>query len=1036
LHYAYLVYRTLRGDHKRIFRPDAVFYVGKSPAAYLKTVKTGKISDADVRDWQRFLWNQAVVPMLIVQSRTEIHVYTAYTQPDKRESTQRIESLLETTADALELDQLWTAIESGTIYAAAPDAFNRSYAVDQFLLNNLNAAARQLALTQHEGLTPENLNFAHLFLIRLLFVCYLIERGMVKGKDFDHASLQNLRAASEENEGYFIRHLFDDLKTYAKKRDALCGIFAYVRQRFNGSLFPESVTKEKPRYNEEFIEVVNLFLHAHNLPDSQLMLPFWAYDFSVIPIETISAVYEAFLGVEGEIKKSSGNGNSQRTLGAYYTPLHLAELTVDIALENVDKPVHELRVLDPACGSGVFLVSLFGRIADSLRRVQNHTQKKRSIDWARKLLPRLHQLYGIDINPTACNITCFSLYLALLEQLEPTHVEYLHKHNEKLPPLLADGSSNSCNTVHCGSLFDPQLSLDAEDFDIVIGNPPWVSRGNQKDKGFLSWQEHNPQIYGPDKQIAHGFMWKAPEYLSDSGTGCLLLPATVLFNSHTNKFQAEWFESVTVDRVVNFSDLRFVLFSGPVHPCVAIRFGRSASNPDDAIRYECPKTDVRSKQGGSVYIREEDTAKLALRDILRAALNSNAPLVWKAPYWGSCRDQRLLDRLLDFAKLSECVGTARNPKRFIKGQGFQPYNPRPTSDVAKIRKKKEPEPPRWSPDTDFLHAGRPIDLVVPPHACEPIGNQFPLILFPRDPKIFTGSKVLLSKGSRRVLYSPGTLLFRDAFTAIKGERSDAHLLRFLTAVLASNLMYYYLFHTNSNLGVYRPQVYPKEYLAIPFFLPENATDINEAQNIVDEASGVIEDFEKRMKATAWLGHQEESARVRREVLEPLVQQYYDIDKYETMLIEDTLRLAAKSFHPTDTMLDVPTLRTPKQEHAKVYAQTLCEMLNNFGKGSKFRVKGKLILGRPYSVVRVSLTSKAVASVPVSKAPKELEETFSRMESLLDNKQDRFVFCRNLKVFDGNNLYILKPMQMRFWSRTAALNDADEIAGAIIKFRGS
>jgi len=1024
LHYAYIVWRTLRGDHKRVFKPDAVFYVGRSPAAYLKTVKTGKISDADVRDWQRFLWNQAVVPMLIVKSRTEIHVYTAYTKPDQRESHERIKSVLETTSDALELDKLWNTIESGDIYQVSPEAFQRSQAVDSYLLGNLKAAARQLAETQPEGVTQKNLKFTHLFLIRLLFVCYLIERGMVKGKDFKDRSLQKLKKASEKADGYFLRDLFEYLKTYSKKRDALCRIFARVRQRFNGSLFPESVTKEKARYNEEFIEKLDLFLHAHNLQDSQLMLPFWAYDFSVIPIETISAVYEDFLGAQGEIKESSGDANSQRGSGAYYTPLHLAELTVDIALENTKKPIHEITALDPACGSGVFLVSLFGRMAESLRRSVGQTKSGPCIDWARKLRPKLHQLYGIDINSTACHITCFSLYLAFLEQLEPMDVEYLHKYNEKLPPLFA-GNSDSWDTIHHGNLFNPQLSLDKHDFDLVVGNPPWVSRGHQKDVFFLEWRKQNPDVHAPAKQIAHGFMWKAPEYLDPSGTACLLLPAPVLLNITTDKFQTEWLNAVSVERVVNLSDLRFILFPGADHPCIAIRFRRSSPDLSRNIRYECPKTDLRSKQSGPVYVREEDTTELRLKDILDATSNGDAALVWKTSYWASWRDRRLLMRLLDLPKLSTIAGPPNQGKPWMKGQGIQV-----TGDSNQGW---------WHPSIPYIDSGLDCDLAIPLQAL-PTADQAGIperVHRPRDERLFKGPKVLLSKGSGKAIFCSETILFRDTFTTITGRKeSEQKHLRFLTAVLGSGLAYYFLIHTNSNIGIYRPQVYPDEFLSMPFFLPQDAPDPVVAERIVNETSRVIAAFEKRMQGSGWFGHQNDSLRIRREVLEPLVRQYYDIDRYETMLIEDTLRLAAKSFHPKDTMRDVPTLRSPQQEHAKAYAQTLCEMLNNFGKGSKFRVKSRVILGRPYSVVRVSLASKAVASVSMSKASEELEEVFGRMESLLDNKEDRFVFCRNLKVFDGNNLYILKPMQMRFWSRTAALNDADEIAGAIIKFRGS
>jgi len=153
-----------------------------------------------------------------------------------------------------------------------------------------------------------------------------------------------------------------------------------------------------------------------------------------------------------------------------------------------------------------------------------------------------------------------------------------------------------------------------------------------------------------------------------------------------------------------------------------------------------------------------------------------------------------------------------------------------------------------------------------------------------------------------------------------------------------------------------------------------------------------------------------------------------------MIIDDTMQLAVKSFHPRENQENIPTIKEPNKGDCETYTKTLCEMLNHFGKGSQFKVNGKVYKGMPYSVVHILLTDRISKSVSVSETKEKLASVTKRMESLLQEKKSEFVFCQNLKAFDGDSLYILKPMQMRFWSRTAALNDADEIAGAIIEFR--
>jgi hypothetical protein len=1035
LHHAYLVYRALRGDYRKEFRPDGVFYVGKSPAAYLKTVQTNEISEEDVRVWQRFLWNQAVVPILIVKSRLKVRVYTAYSEPRERGSTGWIEAILDTTADAIEVEQLLGAIEAGTIYEEKPKAFRRDKGVDRYLLDNLNAAANEIARAQNGGLNEDNLGFAHSFLMRLLFVCYLIERGMIKGKDFDDERLQKIRAKSEEYEGYFLRHLFDEFNTYAQRRDLLYAVFSFVKKQFNGSLFPDRITEEKQRYNEPLIDVVNTFLHGDDLENSQLTLGFWAYDFSVIPIETISAVYEGFVGEHGKIKEASGGGDSRRKSGAYYTPPHLAELTVDIALEGIDKAVHELKVFDPACGSGVFLVCLFGRMAESLRRTKGYIRDGLCIDWARQLEPLLGKLYGLDTNPTACEITCFSLYLALLEQLTPMDVEYLRrfsKTEKALHPLLADGTHKSWNTIHQGNLFDPELKITEEGFDIVIGNPPWVSRENQKDEEFLEWIKEKPRVLGPEKQIAHGFMWKAQEYLGEAGVGCLLLPTGVFLNKNTNEFQAKWLRSVTVERVVNFADLRFVLFAGAIHPCVGVRFRAGTPDINAKIRYESPKTDVRSQTGGAVYIREEDSTQLRLREVLGAARKKEAPTIWKARFWGSLRDERLLRRLIDMRSLREYVGTPEKCKRFIMGQGCQPYT---ETDRRKGRKEHTPW---WDDSFRFLSGRKAFDLVVNDHQdFESIPRALSVLRSSPDERIFRYPKVVSSQGSRdmKVAYCEYPVIFQHSIQAIAGgSASDREVLCFLCAVIKSDLAQYYLFHTCANWGTERDKVHFHELLSLPFFLPEDSSDPVGAQKIIEEVAEVIRQYESEMEKGGWFGREERAKEIRKE-LEPLVREYYGIDQYESMSIDDTLELAMKSYHPRESTTGIPTLRNPEDGECQTYAETLCEMLNHFGEGSGFKVNGEIIRGEPYSVVVVSLTDRIRKSVSISKGRERLGEILGRMQGLLEKKKGGFVLCQNLKVFDGNDLYILKPMQMRFWSRTGALNDADEIAGAILDFKG-
>lgn len=1021
--YAHIVRRTLRGVYNYAFQPDSVFYAGAIPAAYIKTVD--QFSEPDIRKWQKFLWNQAVVPVLIIKTATQLRVYSAATKPSESKD---IQAILETTADALE--SMKASLETGDFHQEHRDRLTRDHRVDRYLLSSLNATATKIAKSRG-GVTAANLDFAHQFLTRILFICYLIERGMIKGRHFPEGHVLRPLRPRKDPEPFLLKNLLE----VKDRREAILAIFEHVKTRFNGSLFPKSITAEAREYNEELFDLLLSFLQGQDMESSQLSLGFWAFDFSVIPIEMISCVYDGFLKSQGETAEASGDGNTQRGTGAYYTPPHLAELVADIALEDLDKPVHELTVLDPACGSGVFLVTILGRMADSLRAKYKRTT---GLGWGQRILDLLPRLFGADTNPTACHITCFSLYLAALEQMSPNDVETLDRAGKKFPSLLLDakqGIKDGKNIVR-GNFFDPALPLEKADFDLVIGNPPWVSR-KKEDEHFLNWRKRGGKAdekrRAPGKHIAHGFMWKAGERLNRSGQACLLLSSGVLLNLQTNEFQASWLKEVTVHRVVNFSDLRWILFEEAAGPCSAIRFSpKPCDDIDHLVRCESPKCDVRSQQGGPVFIREEDTKFLRISDLWAAADSRRAPEVWKSRLWGSPRGVRFLARLWDYPKLDDlCDSTqVRNPaRRWLKGQG--------------IIKGNESDSGWWTLNDLFIDAKQLQPLILLPTQCVALKNidkSDKLGLraqWPRKKDLFIGPKVMIREGAStlRATFCAHRVLFRDALTSIAGPKRDADYLRFLAVVLGSDFAQHYLFHTSSRWGIERDVVRTEERLRMPFFLPEDASSPGEASAIIAEVAQQMKSFESEMRRTNG-GLQLDKAEKLQHQLEGLIQTYYEVDAFEAMLIKDTVDTIIRSSTPGRSADDIRTWKRVSEDQQVVYADTLCDAMaaycgkDTLGKSSKGPYAATIFRGSPYSIVRVDKVSHPRKTV-TEKSPEELRSVLVRLRPLLDQKRGKFIFCQNLKVFCKDALYILKPRQYRFWMRTAALNDADEIAGALL-----
>jgi predicted RNA methylase len=971
---------------------DAVLYVDRAPTAYFKRVKD--LIAKDIRNWQTYLWNQHIVPLLVVISDTQIKVYSGQALPTDNDndidSNGRLVKVFKNVADVLELEVL-ASIETGEIFRNSA-SFNRKHAVDRCLLENLTAAAKKLVHCPDKPFTAE---FAHLFLIRLLFACYLIERKMIKGKHFaDDSDLCNIGGKYER-----LKDMLNDLPP-VQARNALFRLFGYLKERFNGSLLDSDLEEEENNITDKHIEIIKSFLKGDDLKSGQYALKFWAYDFSIIPIETISSIYQGFISEQGKL---------QETSGAYYTPPHLAELTVDILLEGHKEPLYESKVLDPACGSGVFLVSMFNRMANQWMSNNGNRHLKTR---AKELLNILeNRLFGVDVNETACHITCFSLYLAVLEQLEPCDVEELIKRGLKFPALLS--TQNETKPIVHDNFFNPNLKLTSKEFDFVIGNPPWVSRGKCEDQFFLDWRKDDKEVRGPQKQIAHGFMWKVPERLNGSGKACLLLPTAVLLNK-TDKFQAAWFSQVTVEKVVNFSDLRFVLFADAIHPCIAVRFNKI--KPDitkNKIRYDSPKADIHSQLGGAVYIYDEDIKTIRLSELLSKAQDDETSRIWKAQFWGTWRDLKFLQRLSDMPRLRDVL------KGTHTGVGIQPVG-------------GDPNPIWWEKDRLFLDANNKlIQLVVTQDDCRPVGNMFPdKIHRPRTQEIFSPPLLVFNKGFSKISFVGFPVLFTDSLFSISSPGGNDSVLRFLVAVLRSRLAKYYYFHTVSNYGIERTQLFTEQITDCPFLMPKDTHDPKKGEDILCEVSNKLRNFETNLRNHNYTIGRLEKVRQIQDECELLIRKYYDIDDYEQVLIEDTVNYIIPSITPSEKK-EIKTLRPANNIQRQQYTETLCGMLNIHAKEGK-KVEARVIKSDSQAVVVISRANGKQKSYQEISTSQEMGQVLDRIAKLLPAKRGGFVYCRNLKLFDRDHIYIVKPMTLRSWMRSTALNDADEIAAAVLR----
>jgi hypothetical protein len=986
---------------------DGVLCLHKTPVVYFKEVR--RIEPAALEQLHRHFWNQGLAPILALISPKEVFIYSGLATPpqsgEELNAGQRLVQTLDRVADAAELRQFVLALESGEYFHAHARSFNPKLRVDRELLRNLDATREQLAEVSGGRLDPRMLDA---LLCRVVFSCYLFDRGIIGRSYLDSLGIKDA--------GSNLRELLD--RPADEARTALYALFARLGEDFNGDLFNDDLAREARHTSGDHLETLARFLRGADVRTGQGV--FWPYDFSVIPIETISAIYEHFL--------KSADPTAKKQSGAFYTPRFLAEVILDVALEGVGSLLDK-RFLDPACGSGIFLVGLFNRLAEEWQRKHSGARYDRR---ASELMAILRDnLFGVDQNPTACRIAAFSLYLAFLDQLKPSDIQALQRKKKFLPQLVfgtkrrLDGEEG--RTIFCGDFFASDGSVSTESFDVVVGNPPWTSVSGPQSAA-ESWCAKLGRPLA-NRQLALAFIWKAPTHLRDRGRVCFVLPHGVLFNhqERARQFQQAWLEQHKVDLVLNLADFQRFLFEAAEAPALVVRYGKEPPvKGSGRIQYLTPKTDWNVSQAEIISVAAEDRAEIALSEVLTGLREMHAPLVWKERFWGTPRDLKLLDRLLSFPSLRN-VGRQsreRNTKPWIVAQGFQPVGRGDDPEKAK----------RLACSARlFVKARHPnLDLILLESDCEPIRVDQLIV---RDGSntntaIFRAPHVLVTKGLRAG-YADFDVLFRHALQGIHGPVEDRNLLMFLTAYLGTPLARYLLFHASSSWGVSRSEVHLTELLELPFPLPEQTSVPEQCRAIIEEVAAHVRRATK--DAQQPLADREGIVRKVQEEMLPLIYGYFDVDEVERVLIEDTNNVIIPSTRPSRASDAIPTLRASNTADREEYTALLCATLNDWARGGPYQVTGRVLVAASSGVGVIVLKRHRgdTGSAHLDDGSDRLLLILERLRKTLRQELGSVEIARGVKVFDRDTLYILKPLGRRYWTRTAALNDADEIAATIL-----
>lgn len=511
--------------------------------------------DSAVLNLHRRVWSQGLVPYLIVVTPQSAWLCDGFGfSSDTREQRTRKRVAVDDLAGPSD-----TVFPKLHAHALRSRVTWREYAVsetgvDEVLLKNLGSLSDVLTRGQ-AGLSKLPIQLAHALIGRMIYIYMLVDRGILNEAWFEHQK-QDRRAVVEPYHPWPV-------ETFLALNAKLDGVF-------NGTIFPLTT-------DPAIIEAAHLTYLRDAIrlgranSDGSLQLALFEIDLGSIRIETLSAVYELFL--------AKTNPKRKKADGAFYTPPFLADFILD-AVEDRKLLTEHDRVLDPACGSGVFLVGAYRR------KIENAlVAERQSVLPAERLQMILTTgIFGAELEPQACHVAAFSLYLTLLDYLAEEEIMAfsLGKRGaaKKLfPPLVG-------TNLIADDFFAPSTRFSAR-FDIVVGNPPWGnalrSDAEWLKKAALRWKDKVENA-----QAAQVFVLETLDRaIAPTGIAAYLLPASSFGNDRAAPFRHAM-TAYQIVSVTNLAPFRRELFKEAEQAAAILIMSNSVAEPDHLVRFDAP----------------------------------------------------------------------------------------------------------------------------------------------------------------------------------------------------------------------------------------------------------------------------------------------------------------------------------------------------------------------------------------------------------------------------------------------------------------
>lgn len=983
---------------KTLLKPDgfvrarAVFDVEGVPTVVFVGDNNQPLTSRDLDEARKRIWNQNLATVVI-----EVQGDCAQVLPARklRRAGERL------TLSEARPDGAFSALDvaSANLFRRVPKWFDVKARVDRRLLANLSTTVHRLTQIGFNGDLDEatRRRWAELLMGQVLFVSYLEHREIVGTTYRERRSVEQLHRliAHADHEG--IRKLIDSL-----------------RSDFNGDFLGDDRHDPWAALTPHGFALLNPFLRRTNMRTGQG--DFWNYDFSYIPVELLSGLYESFLSPDQQEKD-----------GAYYTPRNLAMLAIDQAFTTSADPLAE-TVFDGACGSGILLTTAYRRL---IAFSEARRQKQLSFADRGELLKS--RIFGGDINAMACRVTAFSLYLSLLEGLDPADImEAQEREGVRLPPL--EGS----NLVHgpvAADFFRDTHYFAEKRFSLVISNPPWSEPKGEDVTSADTWAER-AKVPFVRRQIAGAYALRAIDFLAESGRVCLILPIGQFLGPSSASFVSYLFGTYQPTRLINFGDLQGLLFPKTENTChVFMGKRRSATTVDhipfaETFDYCVPKADMSLALGRL-------TMQSADRHIIQTRSVAQDPQLLVTMMWGDANDLALWIRLTSRGTFADFWKGPSSFRRWVNRKGIHLND--------KSRDPVSAEPLRDKPFVPIaaLSAGSPVlhpDLLKRwPKDQETVVGLTDDVL-----AVFDGPRVLFPDGfskqehTVRAVYYDRPATFTHSIGVISGSSADALLLQFAAVYLRSSLARYFLMMRGWKMLCERNGVHLADVETFPFF------DVNDAPD-PEAGAKALSIVSRHMAELTALPELEQKDRYNklRPTLDKAVFKYFGLTKEEQALVSETVEILMPSIRPRSfRSLDTPAQQIADKNDFQTYAEALATSLTSW----RVRTRGR---GRfhvsvvatnperagPLGIVRVTYKGE-LTETPIVETSLGDNLVLATLAQLRDaglrtiSSGDSLTLVPDARIWVDGALYLVRLLTQRSWTVRQALRDAEQIVRVV------